>query len=91
MRAVIQRNPTAAAIALAQIGPMLREHVRVQIYCPRREHLKMLARTFTQIILSECANSVDMFERANAAWLILSTHFVRNEKRRGRVSYFAPP
>jgi hypothetical protein len=67
MRAVIQRNPAATAIAIAQVGPMLREHVRMQIYCPRREHLKMLARTFTPIILSGCANSVVIFERTNAA------------------------
>jgi hypothetical protein len=51
----------------------------------------MLARTFTQIILSGCANSVGMFERANAAWLNFSMQFVRNEKHRGRASYFAPP
>ena len=55
MSAVIQRNPTAAAIPLAQIRPPLGKHVRVQIYCSRREHLKMLAGTFTQIILSGCA------------------------------------
>ena len=65
MRAVIQRNPAAAAITLAKIGPMLREHVRVQIYCPRRVHLTMLARTFMQIIFGWRVNGVDMFDRTN--------------------------
>lgn len=36
---------------------MLREHVRVQIYCPRRVHLKMLARTFTLIHFGGCVNA----------------------------------
>ena len=67
MRAVIQRNPAAALIALAQIGPMLREHVRMQIYCSRRVHLKMLARTFTRIHFGGYDNTVDMFERINTA------------------------